>query len=382
MYYKILKAFGFAIHSEQDFYISKKDGTHFKITAKNGLSATVEIADDTLFVDILDKSQKNVAYYCTKLADTPLSIDEFVIKNIQDSILFKLPAKDVEHYLRSYITLFKEVRHIHYPPMFDLEDSHLNKNSKKINDGYFYQHTKHNKICYSHVYFAKKKVIRNIVRYSFSTEPLHSSDSYKESHYYGIGDTFFEVCNLEQFFRSTSDTTLASYSFDIDDLLYGINNQLTEHHHIYKANIDLKKVILLKRNNKNYCLMTKNNRTMTLSYLADFDVQYSKLEKNASYSSERAEFKGIETPVHRYKHERLITYTYFRGQIKSTSTKFSSVEAAAHEMAISDGVMNHFNAIKLKYPSNKVLSTLRDLGLSYETPLNPDDLLVLDMSEI
>ena len=56
MYYKILKAFGFAIYSEQDFYITKKDKTHFKVTAKNGLYAIVEIYDNTMFVDVFDKS--------------------------------------------------------------------------------------------------------------------------------------------------------------------------------------------------------------------------------------------------------------------------------------------------------------------------------------
>ena len=91
MYYKLLKALGFAIYCEQYFYISKKDDTHFKVTAKSGFSAIVQIADNTMFVDILDDDKKNVAYYCTPFSNTLLTVENFVIKNIQENILFKFP---------------------------------------------------------------------------------------------------------------------------------------------------------------------------------------------------------------------------------------------------------------------------------------------------
>jgi hypothetical protein len=381
MFYTILKAFGFAIYSEKDFFISKKDDTHFKVTAKSGLSANVEITDDTMFVDLFDQSKENVGYYCTPLADTLLSVENFVIKNIQDSLLFKLSTNDLVDYLRTYNTLFKDVRNIYFMMHF-LDDDAYDDNSKKINNGYLYEHTEHNKICYSHVQFTKKKVIKNIVRYSFYMTPLQSFDKHKASHSYLMGDTFFDVCNMDQFIRSTTDASLAHYTFNDVDIAYGINNQLNDHHQNYKANIDLNKVAVLKRKHKDYCLMTKNKRQITLRYLTDFNIRYAALEKDPSYSSERAEFKGDEVPVYRYKDKKMITYTYCNGQIKSTSVKFSADDAAHHEISISNRVMNNLDSLRLKYPSDQLLNKLRDFGLSCEVPLNPDDLCVLAMIDI
>jgi hypothetical protein len=381
MFYKILKAFGFAIYSEKDFFISKKDDTHFKVTAKSGFSATVEIADNTMFVDLFDQSKDNVAYYCTPLHDTLLSVENFVIKNIQDSVLFKMSSKDLVDYLRTYNTLFKEVRNFYMLlTYFDHLDD--NENSKKFNDGYLYEHTVHNKIHYSHVCFTKKKVIKNIVRYSFYMTSLQSLDKHEASHIYLIGDTFFDLCNIDQFLLSTADASLAHYSFDASHISYGINNQLNEHHQIYKANIDLNKVAILKHKNKDYCLMTKKKRIITLRYLTDFNVRYAVLEKNPSYSSERAKFKGDEVPVYRYKDKKMITYTYCNGQVQSTSKSFSLDEAVEHEISISNTIMNHLDSLRLKYPSDKLLHKLRDSGLSFEVPLNPDDLCVLAMIDI
>ena len=380
MFYTILKSFGFAIYSEKDFFISKKDDTHFKVTAKSGLSANVEITGNTMFVDLFDKSKENVGYYCTPLADTVLSFENFVIKNIQDSILFKLSKKDLVDYLRTYNTLFKEVRNIYM--LFSYLDTDNDVHSKPLNNGYLYEHTEHNKIHYSQVYFTKKKVIKNIVRYSFYMTSLQSFDKHEASHVYLIGDTFFDVSNMEQFIKSTADASLAHYSFDSTYILYGINNQLHEHYQTYKANIDLNKVAILKRKNKDYCLMTKNKRKITLRYLTDFNVGYAVLEKDLSYSSERAEFQGEEVPVQRYKTERLVTYTYFNGHVTSTSVKFSTADAANHEISISNRLMNNLESVRLKYPSDQLIRKLRDLGLSYEAPLNPDNLLVLEMNDI
>lgn len=381
MFYTILKAFGFAIYSEKDFFISKKDETHFKVTAKSGLSANVEITGNIMFVDLIDQSKENLGYYCTPLANTVLSVENFVIKNIQDSILFKLSKKDLVDYLRTYNTLFKEVRNI-YMLLSYLETDNDDVHSKPLNNGYLYEHTEHNKIHYSHVYFTKKKVIKNIVRYSFYMTSLQSFDKNKASHAYLIGDTFFDVCNMEEFIKSTADASMAHYSFDSTHISYGINNQLNDHHQIYKANVDLNKVAILKRKNKDYCLMTKKKRKITLRYLTDFNIGYAVLEKDPSYSSERAEFKGDEVPVYRYKDKKMITYTYFNGQIQSTSKSFSVDEAVDHEMAISNTIMNNLELLRLKYPSYKLLHKLRDLGLSCEVPLDPDDLCVLSMIDI
>jgi hypothetical protein len=381
MFYTILKAFGFAIYSEKDFFISKKDDTHFKVIAKSGLSANVEITDNTMFVDLFDQSKENVGYYCTPRTDAVLSVENFVIKNIQDSILFTLSKKDLVDYLRTYNTLFKEVRNI-YMLVSYLETDNADLHSKRLNNGYLYKHTEHNKVHYSHVYFTKKKVIKNIVRYSFHMTSLQSFDKHEASHAYLIGDTFFDVCNMEQFIKSTADASLAHYSFDSTHISYGINNQLNDHYQTYKANIDLNKVAILKRKNKDYCLMTKNKRKITLRYLTDFNVRYAVLEKDPSYSSERAEFKGNEVPVYRYKDKKMITYTYFNGQLQSTSKSFSVDEAIEHEISISNRLMNNLDSLRLKYPSDQLIRKLQDLGLSYEAPLNPDDLCVLAMIDI
>jgi len=383
MYYKLLKALGFAIYCEQYFYISKKDDTHFKVTAKSGFSAIVQIADNTMFVDILDDDKKNVAYYCTPFSNTLLTVENFVIKNIQENILFKFPRNDLIDYLRTYNTLFKEVRNLHLPFTWldkdnDIHDDDLNL----FNDGYFYKHTVYNKTHYSHVYFKKKKVIKNIDRYSFYAKSLRSCGKNEASHSYLIGDTVFNLCNSYKFMQSTADSSLSHYSFDSSDMLYGINNQLNKHYQIYEDNIDLNKVAVLKRKNKDYCLITKNKRKITLSYLTDFNIRYAVLEKDPSYSSERAEFKGEEVPVYRYKNTKKVTYTYYNGQISSTSRFFSVDDAIEHEMSISNKLMNNLETLRLKYPSEQLIHKLQDLGISCENPLNPDDLTVLEMFEI
>ena len=382
MYYRILKALGFAIYSEHDFYISKKDDTHFKVTAKSGLSANVEIAENIMFVDIIYQSKK-VAYYCTPLHVTGVSVEECVVHNLQSSILFKLASKDIGEYLRNHSKVFNEIIYLSYfsfdPSLEELRD---NPNAKKIQEGYFYEYTEHNKTAYSHVYFSKKNIIKNIVRYTFSVERLLDASKPKQQHTYLVGNYFFDVSNLEEFFKSTIDIELAQYNVYSQDYSYGINQQLNEKQQLYEDNIDLNKLMLLKNKNKNYCLITKNKRKMTLSYLSNFDMRYSQLETTPSYSSERAEFKGDEIPVKRYKKERLLTHTYFKGELTTTSSKFSKQDAIEHEKAISDSFLKKLSSLKCKYPSNKLIAKLDNLGLSCKTPLNPDDLTTLEMFEI
>ena len=382
MYYKILKALGFAIYCEQDFYISKKDDAHFKVTAKSGLSANVEIADNIMFVDIFFQSKK-VAYYCTPLHENGLPVDECVIHNIQSSILFKLASEDIGEYLRSHSSVFKEHMNFHYF-LFDPlpEEFKDNPNSEKIQKGYSYEYTEHNKKSYSHVYFTKKNIIKNIVRYTYSVERLIDSNKLKKQHAYLVGNSFFDVSNLEEFFKSTIDMSLALYSVSSQDYSYGINHQLNEQHQLYEDNLDLNKLTLLRNKNRSYCLITKNKRKMTLSYLSNFDSNYSKLENTPSYTSERAEFKSDEIPVQRYKKERLLTHTYFNGQLTTTSSKFSKQDAIEHEKAISDSFMKDFSSLKCKYPSYKLIAKLDNLGLTSKIPLNPDDLIALEMFEI
>lgn len=204
----------------------------------------------------------------------------------------------------------------------------------------------------------------------------------KQQHAYLVGDYFFDVSNLEEFFKSTIDIELAHYSVYSKDYSYGINQQLNEQQQLYEDNIDLNKLRLLKNKNGSYCLITKNKRKMTLSYLSNFDISHSQLETTPSYSSERAEFKGDKIPVKRYKNERLLTHTYFKGQLTTTSSKFSKQDAIEHEKAISDSFLKNLSSLKCKYPSSKLIAKLDNLGLSYETPLNPDDLTTLEMFEI
>lgn len=382
MYYSLLKALGFAIYCEQDFYISKKDDAHFKVTAKSGLSANVEIADNIMFVDIIYQSKK-AAYYCTPLPVTVISVDDFVVHNLQSSILFKLSSEYIGEYLSRYSSVFKERLYLNYfsfdPLPEELKD---NPNAEKIQDGYFYEHTERNKTTYSHVYFTKKKIIKNIVRYTFSVERLMDATRPKKQHAYLVGTSFFDISNLEEFFKSTIDIELAQYSVYSQDYSYGINHQLNEQQQIYEDTLDLNKLMLLNHKNRSYCLITKNKRKMTLSYLFNFDIRNSKLESTPSYSSERAEFKGDEIPVKRYKNERLLTHTYFKGQLTTTSSKFSKQDAIEHEKAISDSFMKNLSLLKCKYPSSKLIAKLDNLGLSCEIPLNPDDLMTLEMFEI
>jgi len=108
---------------------------------------------------------------------------------------------------------------------------------------------------------------------------------------------------------------------------------------------------------KEFCLLNKYKQKLMLSYLP-FKTMYED------------------------KNKELITLTYYKGKVKTTTTITITDEIKNHEMSISNTVMDKIESLKLKKPSEAILQSLRELELPTKIPLNNDDLIVLDMCNI
>jgi len=379
MNFNILKIFKQAIYREKDFYISKKENETFKVTAQSGLVADIFIHDHVMFVDIVIPQNKETLRYSTPLGETILSDKDFIIWSVKNTILFKLPFLELTSYLKKRDEIFSEFKRsslIHlYMRGYEGRDEH------RFKDDCFYTYTKHNDICYQHVFFTKKKIVKNIYKYSYHTQPTDDCVDYPTSIHYCIGELFFEVCNLQKFMASIAEHSQFDFSFNSDK--YGINNQLTEHYNTYTNLIDLSKVILLKRANRNYCTISKNNGKIILTYLTNnFNINYSTLEKTTNYKKKMNDVLNVDKVPQFYELERLITHTYFKGKTTTHSVKFTRDDVANHEMTISNTIMDNIETLKMNFPSQKIIDKLKNLGIFDGIPLNTDTLSVLDMYQI
>jgi hypothetical protein len=86
--------------------------------------------------------------------------------------------------------------------------------------------------------------------------------------------------------------------------------------------------------------------------------------------------------LRRYQQEKLITFTYFNGKIKSKKERFTLAMVSEHESSLTQQVNDNMQSLCVWHPSDLVINRLRELGMPFEVPLNPDNLTVLEMFEI
>lgn len=126
----------------------------------------------------------------------------------------------------------------------------------------------------------------------------------------------------------------------------------------------------------------KENRKITLSYITNFDIDTAVLDGFLSYTSWWQKTLRNEQPLRRYQQEKLITHSYFNGKVTSKKERFTLAMVSEHEKSLTRQVNDNMQSLSVCYPSDWVINRLRELGMSFEVPLNPDDLTVLEMFDI
>lgn len=415
---KLLNFLSVSLYRERDFAISKLDETHFSVKSRNGLNATITINDRIMFVEICfeyennslgllkssySKIEKNIFRYSTPLNDSLLSFDDFVVYSIKNTILFKIKSNKLSSYFKEHANFFQDTISINLYHKIILEDleriKRISYDQYAIDDtndtAYicFYDYNIFDKKCYPIINFKKKKVINNIFKYTFHANKLKNMAKKEMIVAYYIDDVFFNLSDLETFFlhKSVKDKpiNLQFMKFNFNPYVvsepkkfYGINNQLTEHQSFMSKQIDLSKVRVLRHDGQQYCLLKKENRQLTLSYITNFDIEKTVVDSVLTYSSWWQKIMRNETPLRRYKNEYLITYTYKKGKLTKNSERFDLNMVKNHEMEIANQVMANADYLKTHYPSASIVKRLNEFGICSDIPLSLDDLSVLEMCEI
>lgn len=418
MIHKLINIFNISLHSEPDFFINKLDETHFSVKARNGLNATVTINDRIMFVDISfeydnplllwsassSRLEEKVVRYSTPMNESLLSFDDFVVESITSTVLFKLNKKRLSTYFKEYDDFFKNLEPIAKFHQFindDLDtirylnDDEYFRYSEKENPEYhcFYTYKLLDKNCYPIIHFNKKKVIGNVFKYSFQAKKQTEISKKEKVIAYYIDGVFFNLCDLKTFFlhKAIKDKynefgynkfNFNPYTNTELKILYGINNQLTDNQSFLSKHIDLSKVQVLRRDGQQYCLLKKENRQLTLSYITNFDIDKTVVDGVLTYSSWWQKMLRNETPLRRYKNEHLITYTYIDGKLTKKTVRFDLDMVTKHEMDISNQAMANIDYLKTHYPSDFIVNRLNEFGICSDIPLSLDDLSVLEMCEI
>jgi hypothetical protein len=409
------------LYSEPDFFIRKIDDTHFSVTSKNGLNAMIAVHDHIMFVDTSfeyinsihignaanvsrtsDNSFLKYVGYCTPMNETVLTVDDFVVQNIKNNLLFKLNKRKISKFFKKYDDFFKENLPITLYSKLIKSDTiikFLNYDEYAQDDQFteyncLYEYHVFNKKSYPSIVFSRKKVVDKIFKYSFKAKKIREMAKKEKVVAYYVDGMFFDLCDLETFFfnkenRKSSGNipfmrynSALNFSMPADKKDYGIRGQLTDDYETYVNKIDISKVLLLRHEGEQYCLLKKENRRLTLSYITNFDINTTILDGFLSYTSWWQKTLRNEQPLRRYQQEKLITFTYFNGKIKSKKERFTLAMVAEHEMSLTRQVNDHMQSLSVCHPSDLVINSLRELGMPFEVPLNPDDLTVLEMFEI
>lgn len=421
MIHTLVNLFNVYLYSEPDFFIKKIDNTHFSVTSKNGLNATITVHDRVMFVDtsfeyinsihhhndVIVSSPTDTSFlkyvgYCTPMNESSLTVDEFVIKNIKNTVLFRINKSRLSDYFKKYdnffqeslpLTLFNSLMKSNAAIKY-LDYSEYAPDVSKTEYSCFYEYNVFNQKCYPSIVFSRKKVVDKIFKYSFKAKKIREMAKQEKVVSYYFDGMFFDLCDLETFFSNKENrkysgkTPLMRYhsalnfSMPADKRHYGIRGQLTDDYDSYVNKIDISKVLLLRYEGKQYCLLKKENRRLTLSYITDFDINTTVLDGFLSYTSWWQKTLRNETPLQRYKKESLITHSYFNGKFRSKKERFTLAMVSEHEISLTRQVNDHMQSLSVCYPSELVIDRLRELGMPFKVPLNPDDLTVLDMFEI
>lgn len=361
----LLTFFKFLLYSESNFTIKKLDLNNYFVWAKNGLNAEINITDRVMLVKAWSTVDYVAFYYCTPMLSTDNSVDDFVITNIKNSIMFALPKKQLIEYFDSHSLFFNRFSTSEFPVIFVGVSS-----SNKHDDTYTYDFIRLNSVRYPIIYFIQKKVIKNVFKYQLNAINRKDKSIVRNISYY-VGDVLVYLSDIDSFYKSNFTKESAqkmrfgwmagAYSHCVDDQsqqpVVGFQNQLFEHNEIGTKHLNLNKINIFKTKKDQFCLFTKNKKQLLLSYVDLFNVN------------------GQATA-------HLTTLSYSKGRVnkKIKSVAFDIVKQ--HEMDISTRVMMHIDKFKLTHPSDNIISSLQKFDISTKLPLNPDDLCVLAMIDI
>jgi hypothetical protein len=361
----LLTFFKFLLYSESNFSVKKLDLNNYFVCAKNGLNAEISITDRVMFVKAWSTVDYVAFYYCTPMLSTDNSVDDFVITNIQNSIMFALPKKQLIEYFDSHSLFFNRFSTREFPVIFVGVSS-----SNKSDDTYTYDFIRLNSVRYPIIYFTKKKIIRNVFKYQLNAINRKDKSIVKNIAYY-VGDVLVYLSDIDSFYKSNVTKESAqkmrfgwmsgAYSNYVDDQsqqpVVGFQNQLFEHNEIGTKHLNLNKIHMLKTKKDQFCLFTKNKKQLLLSYVELFNV-------------------NGQTTVN------LTTLSYSKGRVNKKIKPVDFDIVKQHEMDISTGVMMHIDTFKLTHPSENIINSLHKFDISTKLPLNPDDLLILDMCQV
>lgn len=383
MLHKLINFLNICLYSEPDFFVTQLGDCRYDVNANNGLKAFIDFDDRIMYVTIQhDELGKLLKInYATPMDDSQLSLDDFVVDTIKNNILFKIPKRNLIDFVNFHNGFFKS---FHQTP-FDNHLKHmyqLVKKTTKFHKRYdfdkYHSHIYREHKKYQIIYFKRKKILKNIFKYSFYS--IYDNDQVKTDPvvYYYVDNNIFHLSDFESFFTSTIVSSPFSFLADVDTR-EGINDQLKGKKEFYLKHLNLENIRVLKTLDNQYCLFRKTNRVFSVSYITKFNEYTSALDESPSYSNFWQSLLNKETPLIRYKNDRLVTYTYFYGKLKKSSSKFTLDMVKEHEMSINNVIVNKLDYFKSFHPSFSVLEKLDNLGLSTDTPLNQDDLMVVDM---
>lgn len=361
----LLTFFKFLLHNESNFAIKKLDSNNYFVWAKNGLNAEITITDRIMFVKAWSTIDYVAFYYCTPMLSTDDSVDDFVIRNIKNSIMFTLPKKELSEYFEIHSSFFNRFSTKEFPILF----AGVSNFNDRDDDSYTYDFIRSNNIRHPIVYFTKKKIIKNIFKYQLNAVNRTDKTIVKNIAYY-VDDVLIYLSDIASFYKNNTTqecNQIMEFGWMINSyydhqqnarkVSVGFQNQLFEHNEIGTKHLNLNKIQVLKIKKEHFCLLVNNKKQLMLSYV------------------ERLDTGGDNSG-------NLTTLRYSKGRVHK-SIKFVAFDTVKqHEMDISTGVMMHIDTFKLTHPSHDIINRLKTFEISTKLPLNADDLLILDMCQV
>lgn len=362
----LLTFFKFLLHNEANFAIKKLDSNNYFVWAKNGLNAEITITDRVMFVKAWSTIDYVAFYYCTPMLATDDSVDDFVIRNIKNSIMFTLHEKELSEYFEIHYSFFNRFSTKEFPILFAGVSLFTNRDD----DSYTYDFVRLNTIRYPIIYFTKKKIIKNVFKYQLNAVNRKDKSIVKNVAYY-VGDVLIYLSDIDSFYKNNVTKQSAqkihfswmssAYANYVDgqsqQSVVGFQNQLFEHSEIGNKHLNLNKIHMLKTKKDQFCLFEKNKTQLMLSYVERLDTS--------------GDISG-----------NLTTLRYSKGRVNKKIKPVAFDIVKQHEMDISTGVMIHIDTFKLTHPSVDIISSLQKFDISTKLPLNSDDLLILDMCQV
>lgn len=372
---KILELLTPTVHREKKFVIKKESDTLYCVKAKSGLYANMQIDNTTLFVSVFSASEDLVTRYCVAITDQIISIDQFVIEHSQNNVLFNIDKYSIDGVIRDNYDIFRDANFIlsteDYRKIYDYDPVQLLKLESEMFD----------KIYYPYIFFSRKKVVKNIHRFSFKAINYKGKTT-AISYYYMVGDVLLSLGNLKQYIDTVS-VHYSGYSQHVPSKTsFGIDNQLFDDVLMYANHLNPTNILMLKRKQLNYCHIKKENKKLVISYLENFNEQTTGIKQTSKYIKIINLLFKIKQIDNVYENAYCVSIVWDKGNVKINRSTFNFEFAKKHEKAISTLVKDKFNDLRLTQPSPTILKSLASVGLPNSTPLSIDNLTVLDMIDI